>query len=53
MKGDCLSRPPPSLACGVGTKQLGMGRVKKEPCGGWMIALFMVMSFVIGCVAPW
>ena len=24
--------------------------IRKEPCGGWMIVLFMVVSFVIGCV---
>ena len=27
-----------------------MTNIKEEPFGGWVIVLFMVMSFVIGCV---
>ena len=27
-----------------------MTNVRKKPCGEWMIVLYMVMSFIIGCV---
>ena len=27
-----------------------MTNIKREPCGGGMTVLFMVVSFVIGCV---
>ena len=27
-----------------------MTNIRREPCGGWMIVLFMVVSFVIRCV---
>ena len=29
-----------------------MANIRKEPCGGlrWMIVLFIVISFIIGCV---
>ena len=27
-----------------------MTKIRKEPCGEWMIVLFMVISFIIGCV---
>ena len=27
-----------------------MANIRKEPCGEWMTVLFMVLSFVIGCV---
>ena len=30
-----------------------MKYIKKESCGGWMIVLFMVMSFIIGCANPY
>ena len=28
-----------------------MTNIRREPCGWWMIVLFMVVSFVIGCVS--
>ena len=27
-----------------------MTNIRREPCGRWIIVLFMVVSFVIGCV---
>ena len=27
-----------------------MTKIRKEPCEGWMIVLFTVVSFVVGCV---
>ena len=27
-----------------------MTKITKEPCEGWMIVLFTVVSFVVGCV---
>ena len=27
-----------------------MTNIRKEPCGGWLIVLLMVVSSVIGCV---
>ena len=29
-----------------------MTNIRKEPGGGWMIVLLIVVSFVIGCVDP-
>ena len=32
------------------SRDVPMTSIGKDPCGGWMIVLFMVVSFVIGCV---
>ena len=32
------------------SSDLPMTNIRKEPCGGWMIVLFIVMSFIIECV---
>ena len=32
------------------SRNVPMTNVRREPCGGWGIVLFIVVSFVIGCV---
>ena len=32
------------------SRDLPMANIRREPCGGWVIVLFMVVPFVIGCV---
>ena len=40
-----------SFFTGTITRDAPMTNIRREPCGGWMIVLFMVVSFiVIRCV---